>query len=192
MGDYAACRPLGEAMLAIDPFQPWGHLALASWAMLGAEDAALAAPYLASARELGADRPGVLVRLGGLELIAGRDAVAAADFEAALARDPAAADAAYGAGLAHHRLGNHAAAEKLLRQAVMLEHHMPLAHAHLGVALAALGRHEDAILSLTTAHAQSGDVHIAAMLSRAREALAHSLARNAIATAARAETRAVP
>ena len=173
MGEYAACKPLGEALLAIDPGRPWGHLVMATWAALGAGDPGLAEPHLARARLLGAAEPSVLTRLGGLELLRGQARQAKADFDAAVALDEYAAEAAYGAGLARFRLDEREAAESWLRRAIALEHQQPLAHAHLGALLGARGRHADAVAALATARAQShGDEEIASMLARAQQALA--------------------
>ncbi len=176
MGEYAACRALGEALVAADPYAPWGHLVLATWAALG-EEGADPEPYLVSARELGAGMSRVLIRLGGLELVLGRGANAAADFEAACGLDAHAAEAAYGAGVARMRMGDVPAAERWLRRAIALEHHQPLAHAQLGSVLRAQGRFREAVLALETAAAQSGgSSDIAALLEQARLAQGHEAA----------------
>ena len=105
LGDYAGCRPLGEAMLAADPMAPWGHLTLGTgWAMAG--DMAAAEPYLASARELGADMPQVLIRLGGLALMRGQAGQAVALFEDALRLDSDRPDALFGLGVAQQQIGD--------------------------------------------------------------------------------------
>ncbi len=179
LGAYASCRELGEALLAAAPDQPWGDIAMASWAFLGAPpeavDGALAEMHLARARLLAANDAEALVRIGGLALLRGDLNAAVADFNAALAGDEGSVEAAYGAGLARYRLGNLAGAAHWLRRAVVLEHHQPLAHAYLGLVLSAQGRHEEAVAALTTALGQSGgDVAIAAMLTRAQEAQAHA------------------
>ena len=62
--------------------------------------------------------------------------------------------------------------------AIALEHHEPLAHAHLGTLLSASGRHVEAVAALATALAQSNaDEAIAAMLTQAQQALADHMAR---------------
>ncbi len=178
MGDYEACLPLGLSLLALGPDRPWGHLALATWAALGSNDPDQAAAHLARARLLGATEQSVLTRLGGLELLRGQPSQAKADFDAAVALNDYPAEAACGAGLARLQLGDREGAEHWLRRAVALEHHQPLAHAHLGTLLSARGRHGEAVAALATAQAQSdADPEIASMLSRARQALADHMIR---------------
>ena len=176
LGDYAACRPIGEALLSIDPMSPWGHVVMGTWCALGG-DAADAQRYLASARELGAEIPSVLVRLGGLALLRSRPEEAATLFEDALRLEADRPDALYGLGTARHQLGEIAAAEQALRRAIAAQYHQPLAHLQLGTLLAAQGRGREAVAALETALGQNPDsAEAAARLARAREGLAEQMA----------------
>jgi Flp pilus assembly protein TadD len=171
MGDYPACRDLGQAMMQLDSLEPWGHLLLATWYAL-AGDPHDAEPYLVRARQLAASKPDALVRIGGLELARNNLLAAVGDFEAALALNPYSAEAAYGIGFARHALGDVGAAEAALRLAIRLEHHQPLAHGQLGLLLNAVGRWAEAVPTLETALAQGCDTpELRVALDRARAAL---------------------
>jgi tetratricopeptide (TPR) repeat protein len=185
MGDYQACRALGQTLLAIDPMQPWGYLLLGTWAVLGdssAESGDVAGHYIASARELAAQSPYALIRLGGLELARQNLDAAMADFAAALALEPHSGEAAYGLGLTLYHRGQQTAAEHALRLAIRLEHHQPLAHLQLGLLLCDLRRWPEAIPTLETALAQGSEAMITIQaLDRARSVLGQLLSSSALA-----------
>ena len=149
-GDPASLRPVGQALLAIDSFDPWGHLTMAAWHALAGDPADAAGP-VASARELGDDNAELLVRLAGLEMLRDQPASAADACEAALALEPGMSEALYGLGLARQRLGDPAAAESALRRAVEIEPNMPLAQLQLGTLLLDQGRLQEAAARLRTA-----------------------------------------
>ena len=180
MGEYDACRELGEALLAAAPALPWGYIVLGVACALGTAPSDPES-YLASARELGAGMPEALTRLGSLELLRENPAIAAADFEAAIQLDPEMGEAAYGLGVARFQLNEMAAAEAAFRRAIELEHNQPLAHLHLGTLLASQGRLRDALQPLQTALEQNPGVPgIEDLLARTRAALAQQLAVAAI------------
>ncbi|MGA9867796.1 MAG: alkaline phosphatase family protein [Acetobacteraceae bacterium] len=175
LGDPEACQPIGQALLEIDPSQPWGHLVLGVWCVLTADHAAADA-HLARARELGAAIPQVLARLGGIELLRYRHEAAAALFNEALLIEPMLTEALYGLGAAHANLADWAAAEDALRRAIQLQYFQPRAHLLLGRAVGAQGRWRDAVATLETALAQQpGLPEAASLLDRARQALAEAL-----------------
>ena len=189
MADYAACRTLGQTMLAIDPTQPWGHLLMGTWAVLGEPQGEDAQRYIVSARELGADSPYALIRLGGLELARRNLAAAMDDFATALALDPHSAEAAYGLAVARQQNGDPVGAEAAWRTAIRLEHHQPLAHLQLGLLLRELGRLPEAIRAFETALAQGSDAIITQnALDRARAMLGHHLSRTALSSTALSHT----
>ncbi len=180
LGDYAGCRPLGEQLLAADPESPWGHLMVGTAYALDGSNAAMAEPYLASARELGAEDPAVLSRLGGLAMLRQRPADAELLFRQALAIDPGRADALFGLGLAREAEGDAAGAEQAIRRAVQAQYHLPLAHQRLGVLLMAQGRWREAAQELRTAHGQHPSLpEIDAQLQRAQGHAAAELLRHA-------------
>ncbi len=181
LGDPEACQPIGQALLEIDPSQPWGHLVLGVWCVL-TEDHAAADAHLARARELGTAIPQVLARLGGIELLRYRHEAAAALFDEALLIEPTLTEALYGLGVARANLADWPAAETALRRAIQLQYFQPRAHLLLGRAVGAQGRWRDAVGALEAALAQQpGLPEGAELLDRARQALAQTL----IAEAAR-------
>ncbi len=168
LGDYAGCRPLGETLLAADPESSWGHLMVGTAYALEGADPGLAEPYLASARELGAEDPAVLSRLGGLAMLRQRPADAEGLFRQALAIDPGRADALFGLGMAREAQGDAAGAEHAIRAAVQGQYHLPLAHQRLGMLLMAQGRWREAAEALQTAFGQNPSLpEIDAQLQRA-------------------------
>ena len=181
LGDYAGCRPLGEQLLAADPESPWGHLMVGTAFALDGSDAAMAEPYLASARELGAEDPAVLSRLGGLAMLRQRPADAEMLFRQALAIDPGRADALFGLGVAREAEGDAAGAEQAIRRAVQAQYYLPLAHQRLGVLLMAQGRWREAAQVLQTARGQQPSLpEIDAQLQRAQGHTAAELLRRAM------------
>jgi tetratricopeptide (TPR) repeat protein/predicted AlkP superfamily phosphohydrolase/phosphomutase len=176
LGDYAGCRAPAEALLAADPEQPWGHLIMATSLTLGGDSEA-AKPYVENARRLGAEVPGVLIRLGGLALNRGATKEALELFRETLRLEPDRPDGLYGLGAALADQGDLAAAEHALRKAVQTQHRMPFAHQRLGMALAAQGRWREAMAALETAQAQKPDLpEITAQIEQARKALAYPTA----------------
>jgi Flp pilus assembly protein TadD len=171
LGDYAGCRPLGDALLAADPESPWGHLVMAASLSLR-DEAEAAEPYLSSARELGAEVPEVLSRLGGLALLRRRPDEAVTIFRETLRLEPDRPDALYGLGCALVEQGDVAGAEQALGRAVQAQYRMPYAHQRLGMLLAAQGRGREAMAALETAQGQKPDLpEIAAQIERVRETL---------------------
>jgi len=176
LGDYAGCRAPAEALLAADPEQPWGHLIMATSLTLGGDSEA-AKPYVENARRLGAEVPGVLIRLGGLALNRGATNEALELFRETLRLEPDRPDGLYGLGAALAEQGDLAAAEHALRKAVQTQHRMPFAHQRLGMALAAQGRWREAMAALETAQAQKPDLpEITAQIEQARKVLAYPTA----------------
>jgi tetratricopeptide (TPR) repeat protein len=173
IGDYAGCRTTAEALLAADPEQPWGHLIMAASLTLGGDSEA-ATPYVANARRLGAEVPGVLIRLGGLALNRGATNEALELFRERLRLEPDRPDGLYGLGSALADQGDLAGAEQALRKAVQTQHRMPFAHQRLGMTLGAEGRWREAMAALAIARAQKPDLpEIAAQIEQARKALGY-------------------
>ena len=157
LGELDACATLARDVIEAAPGVPWGYLLGATIAVLRGDDAA-ADPLLAATRERTARLPNVSLRLAALYLLRGDALAAEALFSDALDAMPTSVDAHDGLGCALHAQGRHLAAVQVLRAGLGHGYHAPLVHVHLGMALAALGRADDATSAARTARAQDPTV----------------------------------
>jgi len=153
LGDLEAARPVAETVLAMAPNLPWGYLLLGVVLMLEG-DAAQAAAHFQRARELGRDAPVILMRIAWINLLLNRSKDAETGFRSVLAHEPRSAEALTGLGISLEQQELHEEAEQALRAAIALEFYNPIAHVHLGQALARRGDDLDAMKALRTALAQ--------------------------------------
>ncbi len=116
---------------------------------------AIAASRLATAE--GAEESGAHETLGRVELLLGRPADAARDFERAVTAQPNSVEARLGLATALERLGRVAEAEATYRRAVALQPGWWSTHSHLGVFLLNRGREEEALAPLREAIRLSPD-----------------------------------
>ena len=180
LGDAAACLPLAQALLELEPRGPWGHVAMAAWCIL-VKDPGRAQPHLDCARALAGTDPAVLLRLGGLQLLRGCPREAASLFEAAAALAPGSPDAFYGLGVACSAAEDLPAAERALCQAIALQPVQPLAHLQHAAVLAAQGRWRDSLAAVETALQQRPGLPGADLvLTQARTGLARQIAAAAL------------
>lgn len=176
LNDAGACLPLAETLLEAEPGNPWGHLLMGACCVLG-QDHVGARPHLDRAAALGGTQPNVALRLGGLHLLSGRPAEAAACFR----QTRGAAEGLYGLGIALSAQGETAAAADALRQSLAKQHCQPDAHRQLAIALMAEGQWRDAMAALADAEAQQPDhAEAAALLAEARSGWARDIAGKAL------------
>jgi Flp pilus assembly protein TadD len=172
LNDDGACLTLARSLLAADPDDPWGHLAMAAWCALR-QDHAGARPHLACVAVLAGAEPRIALRMGGLHLLGGRPAEAAACFRNALAT----AEGWLGLGTALAASGDMAAAEAALRDSIARQPRQPQAHRQLAAVLLAQRRWQEALAALQVAEGQqSGTPEAAEMMAEARVGLAHDIA----------------
>ena len=177
--DGPGCRVLAEAMLALDPHDPWGHLAMAASCVLGStgERAGL---HLDRALECGGADPTILLRVGGLLLLDQNAPAAVVLFRRAIAGDPRSVDAQYGLGVALTTVGDMPAATEALQQAIALRPVQPLAYLQLATVLAAQKEWRASLVAAETAMAQGpGLPGATAAAVAARMGLAHTLTADA-------------
>ena len=150
LGEWDACRPIAEDLLAHDPDSLWGNL-LQGAIFATAGDELRGAPHLAKARERGAGNAVAQLQLGLLALRLNDAPGAEAHFRAAHACDPQSVESLHGLALACGSQRKLAEAESHLRQAIALHFHFPRAHYQLGLILADQGRVAEATHALRTA-----------------------------------------
>ena len=140
---YAECLELATPLVEERPTDPWPHLLCAAARVL-AGDATAARPHLAKASEHGSGQPAIAVRVGMLHLAGGDWLAAEACFRESLGRDRDSSEAYDGLGCALHAQARYAEAADAFRAALAISYHFPLAHVHLAMSLAALGRWNEA------------------------------------------------
>jgi Flp pilus assembly protein TadD len=143
LGHYTECLQLAQPLVEQRPEDPWGHLLCAAARML-AGDAAVARPHLTKASEHGSDQPAIAMRLGMLHLASRNWRAAESCFRESLQSDPDSIESYDGLGCALHAQRRHDEAIVAFRAAVGRMYHLPLAHAHLAMSLAALRRWDEA------------------------------------------------
>jgi tetratricopeptide (TPR) repeat protein len=179
-GDIEGARPHAAAAIGARPNLPWGDLLMGS--LLVASDAASEAEaHLRRARELGANTPAVVLRLGWVSVMLRHWQDAEQSFRAVLETDAMIAEAHAGLGLALQGQGQGEAAEVALRRSIALAYDNPLAHLHLSQVLAARGAHAAAADAARMALAQRpGFGEAQELLARIERALASGLVAQAM------------
>ena len=147
---YAQCLELATPLVEERPSDPWPHLLCAAARVL-AGDVVGAQPHLTKASEHGPTQPAIAVRVGMLHLASRDWSAAEACFRESLESDRDSSEAYDGLGCALHAQARYAEASDAFRAALAISYHFPLAHVHLAMSLAALGRWNEAVRAARTA-----------------------------------------
>ena len=181
LGDLGRCRTLAAEVIATKPDIPWGYLLGAAGLVLDGQPEK-ADSYLAQAREKGRDLPNVSLRLGLLHLLCHDFTQAETLFREALKSMPRSVEAHDGLGCALYAQERHGEAVAAFRAGLGHFFHYPLAYLHLAMALASLGRYEEAAEAARTALGQDaavpGGEELLERVTRACEANKASSARD--------------
>ena len=153
LGELEECRAFAAEVIDAKPDLPWGYLIGAAGLVFDAQSDD-AAEFLSRALETGRKLPNTALRLGVLHLLRREWPQAEALFRDALEAMPDSVEAHDGLGCALHGQERHEEAVATFKAGLGRVYHYPLGHFHLGMALASLGRWQEAGASVCTALAQ--------------------------------------